>query len=375
MRAGWTQLGILRSRVPFEEMLADSATAPETRAKLALVTDARAYAVAELGFQEIGDSYTSFAELESDTLAVIVSAAYRDRLAFRTWWFPIIGSVPYRGYFSLEDALEARDDLEREGFDTYVRPTAAFSTLGWFSDPLYSTLLRLEDVALVESVLHELGHQHLYVPGQGVFNESFASFVGYASAVHFFCLGERGGPGSAPCRRARDRWEDAMTVSRYLDALEAEIRGLYARMSPATGEGSGAAPSAELLAERERIFEAARNRFVTEVRPTLRVSTYSYLGTEPLNNATLLSRSLYYRRLPEFHDLWVRFPGDLAELLLWFRAEAPARADPFELLAETPSPAEVRALTQAMAAARAPAPPPARVLRPEPTRPGRRPGG
>jgi predicted aminopeptidase len=322
-RAGWAQAQILASREPLHQVILDPATDPRTAGKLSLVLDARAFAAHELGFMNMGASYTSLARLPSDTLALVLSAAYRDRLAFRTWWFPITGHVPYRAYFSEGGARDARDRLEAEGFDTYLRPTAAFSTLGWFADPLYSTLLRLDEVGLVETVLHELAHNHLFLPGQGRFNESWATFAGHAGARAFFCSRPGGGPDTVWCRRAEDRWADAMDISRYLDALEDDIRTLYARPDLSTSE---------ILARRDVVYEAALVRFREEVQPGLRATRYAYLAGEPLNNATLLARTLYFHRLPDFQRLLDLEEGNLRRVLSRIREEAPASGDPFDLL-------------------------------------------
>ncbi|HSG48918.1 MAG TPA: aminopeptidase, partial [Longimicrobiales bacterium] len=176
MKAAVAQVGILGDRRPLADMVLDPATDDHTRGALTLVMEAREFAMDELGL-DVGGSYTSYSELPSDTLALVLSAAYRDRLAPRTWWFPVVGHVPYRGFFDEEEALEAQRGLEAEGFDTYLRPTAAFSTLGWFDDPLLSSVLQADYVEVVTTVLHELSHNHLFVPGRVTFNESFATFV------------------------------------------------------------------------------------------------------------------------------------------------------------------------------------------------------
>jgi predicted aminopeptidase len=323
-RAGWAQMKILKSRVPLTEVMTDPATDPATAGKLRFVWDARRFAVEELGFRNAGDSYTSLARLPSDTLALLLSAAHQDRLAFRTWWFPVTGRVPYRAYFSEGAAFRARDELQADGFDTHLRPTAAFSTLGWFADPVYSTMLRLDDAGLVETVLHELAHNHLFIPGRGRFNESWATFAGHAAAAEFFCTREGGGPDTVKCRRARDRWADARDVSSYLMRLEDDVRAVLARDD---------LPRDDRIAERNRIYEEARDRFRDQVQPTLRATTYAVFADEPLNNATLLSRTLYFHRLEDFHRLWQEeWEGDLAGLLAWIREEAPRREDPFEVL-------------------------------------------
>lgn len=322
-KAGWAQARILASREPLHQVILDPATDPRTAGKLALVLEAREHAARELGFVNMGESYTSLARLPSDTLALVLSAAYRDRLAFRTWWFPVTGHVPYRAYFSEAGALAARDQMEAEGYDTYLRPTAAFSTLGWFADPLYSTLLRLDEVGLVETVLHELAHNHLFLPGQGRFNESWATFAGHAGARAFFCSRPGGGPDTVWCQRAEDRWADAMDISRYLDALEVDIRALYARDDLSTPE---------ILAQRDVLYEDALARFLEEVQPRLRATRYAYLGGEPLNNATLLARTLYFHRLSDFQRLLDMEGGDLRRVLSRIREEAPAAGNPFDIL-------------------------------------------
>jgi predicted aminopeptidase len=323
VRAGWAQGRILASREPLADVMTHPETDPRTAGKLRLVLDARRFAVDSLGFRNAGESYTTLARLPSDTLALVLSAAYRDRLQFHTWWFPVTGRVPYRAYFSVSGAERARDRMEARGFDTHLRPTAAFSTLGWFADPLYSTLLGLDEVSLVETVLHELAHNHLFLPGRGRFNESFATFVGHTAATAFFCRREGGGPDTVWCRRARDRWADARLVSRTLMALEEELRGIYAREE---------LPVEDRIAARDRVYARALQDFRSVVQPELRASSYAYLAEGELNNATLLSRTLYFHRLDDFAALLESRSGDLADLLTWIRQEAPRRGDPFELL-------------------------------------------
>src|SRR5690606_29809700 len=115
-----------------------------------------------------------------------------------TWWFPIVGRVPYKGFFDFDEAHEQARRLDARGYDTYVRPSAAFSTLGWFNDPVLNTVLRYSDVDLVQTVIHELTHNTIYIAGQAGFNESFATFVGDRGAAAFFCDME--GPEGERCR-------------------------------------------------------------------------------------------------------------------------------------------------------------------------------
>jgi predicted aminopeptidase len=185
----------------------------------------------------------------------------------------------------------------------------------------------------VETVLHELAHNHLFLPGQGRFNESYANFAGHVGAIAFFCTRAGGGPDTTWCRRARDRWDDARELSSWLDRVEAEVREVYAR--------SGLEGNA-LVARRDAVYREAHQDFVNRVQPGFRASTYGWLAAEPMNNVTLLSRTLYYHRLDDFHTLWLEAgaeedpAGATARVMARLRSEAREHGDPFALLPGMP---------------------------------------
>ena len=115
---------------------------------------------------EAEESFTTFSPLDRDTLVLVLSGAYRDRLMAYTWWFPIVGRVPYKGYFDFDRARSAQaQELDDRGFDVYLRPSPAFSTLGWFNDPLLSTSLHADTLDLANTVIHELTHNTFYASG------------------------------------------------------------------------------------------------------------------------------------------------------------------------------------------------------------------
>lgn len=325
VKAGIAEARILRARQPIHRVLADSTVDEDTRNKLAYVVEARRFAAEELGI-DVGDSYTMFTQLDRDTLAHVVTAAYPDRLVPKTWWFPIVGHVPYKGHFALQSALNEEASLAAEGFDTWVRPTSAFSTLGWFNDPILSTALRTDEVEVVTTVIHELSHQHLFVPGQVTFNESFATFVGRVGAVRFFCTRDGGGPDSVKCRRAQARWRDFQRFSVYLDGFVEELQALY---------GDDSLDAATKVQRREAVFARALERFDEEVAPELEAMTFAGFRQTPLNNATLLSRIRYYNRLPAFDAFLAGHGGDLVAALDDLAARAGTMDDAFDLLPPT----------------------------------------
>ena len=316
IRGGWEEAKILSDRRPIEEVVTDPETEPEVREKLLLVRDARVYAERQLGLDP-GKTFTSYSRLDSDTLVLVVSAAPEFELRWKTWWFPIVGRLPYKGYFQFDKALEQAGKLESEGYDVSVRPSAAFSTLGWLPDPILSPSLREDSIGLAETVIHEITHTTFFPKGQARFNESFANFVGWRGSIEFFCDAladvER-------CEAAESRWHDMRLFGRFFNSVVEPLQELYA---------SGGT-EAELRAGKRRILDLAAARFDDEVRPQLISGRYRALDPDQMNNAWLLSRILYYTRLDDFETLYQSYP-DLKSTVSALIEEAEG-GDPWEAL-------------------------------------------
>lgn len=323
IRAGIAEAKILAARRPIPEVILDPETDQRTRDMLTFAREARQFAIDDLDL-DVGDAYTSYTQLDSDTLALVLSAAYPDRLQSLTWWFPIVGRVPYRGYFDHEAARREQAKLDSDEFDTLLRPTAAFSTLGWFADPLLSSLLRSDEIELVETLLHELSHNHLFVPGQVRFNESFATFVGRAGAVEFFCGREGGGPDTVRCLRAEARWRDVQRWSVFVDGLIADLQEVYADTSLVRDVK---------LERRTAVWATKREEFERDVQPTFESLRFGSFMSEPLNNAVLLGQMRYYHRIPDFADL-LEQEGSLKAAVERIVTGVDRAADPWALFEE-----------------------------------------
>lgn len=289
-RAGWEEAKILAGRRQITELVGDTAIEPATRAKLSLVLAARAFAADSLAL-DAGRSFTMFSQLERDTLLLLLSAARRDALEAHTWWFPVVGRVPYKGYFDFGAAARAARELESRGYDTYMRPASAFSTLGWFNDPLLSTTLRQDSANLANTVIHELVHNTYYAAGEAEFNESFASFVGARGAAQFF----RSRGDSAAAERVEARWEDDKVLARFWSALYVSLDSAF-RAHPDSPEAR--------LAVRDTIFTRARETLRTEIAPRLRTIGPGFADRIRLDNAALLARRVYMTDLDIYDDVW-----------------------------------------------------------------------
>lgn len=179
------QARMLHSAEPVIKVLADPTLNPEHKQKLQLATRAKEFAESRLHLKKT-KNYSTYVDLQRPYVTYIVSAAPKNELKYYTWYFPIIGSVPYKGYFTEQGAKDQAKELDEEGFDTYVRGVSAYSTLGWFKDPLLSSMMGYSDYDLVNTVIHETVHTTIYIKSNAAFNERLASYLGDLGARLFF---------------------------------------------------------------------------------------------------------------------------------------------------------------------------------------------
>jgi len=184
------QWKLLHARRDVQSVLDDPATRPELAADLAGAMQIIAFARDQL-YLAGNDSYSSFVQVEGDALVWNVVATEEFSLEAKKWCFPVAGCVPYRGYFKQQKARDFAGQLRKRGMDVFVSPAAAYSTLGWFSDPLLSTLFSGSDLQLAAYLFHELAHQRLYIRGDSQFNESYASFVEKTGVESWLTINQR----------------------------------------------------------------------------------------------------------------------------------------------------------------------------------------
>ena len=333
VRAAWEEGRILWRRTPITTMLAGDDLAPEVRRKLEMVLELRDFARDELRLN-VGGSYAAHSYVDRRVLLHVLTAVPKTSLEPHTWWFPVVGRVPYKGYFDPDDARREAESLASRGFDTNIRPAGAFSTLGWFDDPLLGHLLELDRVTLAEVVLHELLHNTLYVPGSVAFNESLANFVGKRGAIDFFT--RRRGPRSPEAVAARRAWREEVEFSGLIMELTRCLRALYAEP----------VPEAEKLRRREQVFARGQRQWARALagRPHHRHASFS---RRSLDNAVILQDLLYVTDLARFEELYRREGRRLPEAVEAVRAAARETERPFDAL---PRPAAGARLPESAAA-------------------------
>ncbi|HSE28052.1 MAG TPA: aminopeptidase [Gemmatimonadales bacterium] len=293
-RAGAEEFRILSGRRPIADLVDDARVPAERRALLRLVLAVRDDAE-RLGL-EAGNTYRQYSDVGRDTLLLVLSASPPDCLCPHVWKYPIVGRVPYKGYFDPAQAERAAREFEARGYDTWLRPSGAFSTLGWFEDPLLSTALHPDSVELAATVFHEIAHNTLYVRSATPFNESFAQLAGYRAAEAFFR--DRGD--SALARRAADRWHDEVRLGAYYDSLAGRLERLYASGPDA----------AALAAGRAEVAAWAREEVTARVAPEMRTLRLQ-ASDRPVNNARIIAARLYRTRLDLFEAWYQREGADV----------------------------------------------------------------
>ena len=296
---------LLQGAVPVEEVLKQNSLPTDEKRRLALVPRVKGFGEKDLGLKK-SENYETI-NLKDQSPIYTVSASPKDKLTLVTWWFPFIGSVPYLGFFDLDSARKERDCLRAKDLDTFIGRAEAYSTLGWFKDPLTLNMIQGSDLNLVETILHEMTHATLYVSGQGEFNEGLAQLVGKTGALLFF--EQTFGPTYPSAVQARDSIADERLFSAFLVSLLSELDALYKDEN---------VPHDQELTEREKIFARYLEKF-NQVKEQMRTTRFVNFGQSGLNNAYLMSVALYHRHWALFERVLALKGNSIKELLIFFR--------------------------------------------------------
>ena len=291
------QYQILEKRQPISDILADPESPEFLRQRLAFILKVRQFAQNDLQLP-VKNNYLTYVDLERPYVVWNVFAAPEFSLAPKTWCYPFVGCAAYRGYFSQTNAAQYATKLEHQGYDVYVVGVSAYSTLGWFDDPVLSSFLRYSEMQLAALIFHELAHQVLYVKGDTAFNESFATTVEQEGLQRWLAATPSADNYGDYLRRYNSEQQFIRLVLQYRQRLEK----IYQSDDSATVKREKkAAVIAEMRAEFNRLktFENG-------------LAAYDNWMDNSLNNAKLVSVSAYHRFVPAFQKMLQQSQGSLS---------------------------------------------------------------
>lgn len=301
-KSAYNQLSLLNQQVSLEEALQNPKLSADQKNKIQLAQKARAFAEGELGLKAT-KNYNKFVLLDRAYVTYVVSAAPKWKLETHKWRYPLIGAMPYKGFFSEAEALEEEKLLQKENLDTYMRGVSAYSTLGWFNDPLLSSMLRYKDHDLVNTVIHETVHATLFIKHEADFNERMAVFIGNKGTELFYLKEE--GPESPTLKTIQDENADDKLFSSWLSAKLNALEKWYETQPP----------EQRTEENRQLQFTKLQRDFETETLPYLKTDNYKKFQKLKLNNARLLVYRTYMQDLDDFEKLYEKTGRDFKKFL------------------------------------------------------------
>ena len=304
-KASYHQIKVLKRRVPIHKVLQDPQVQEGTKEKLRLVEEVKGFAENVLKLKR-SDNYSSFVQLDGPYVTYLLRVSSARQLSSYQWTFPFVGKFPYKGYFSREEAEKAAKKFPESEYDTYVRGVTAYSTLGWFDDPVFSSMLGYSHPDLVATIIHEMVHATLFIKGHAGFNERLATFVGHVGTELFYKQKE--GENSPTVQMIKDKNRDNLLFSRFISEELKRLKEWYRK-----NEGL---VTRESKAKRLRDIQ---DRFKKDLQPNLKSLEYDYFLKLKLNNARLLSYETYISDLSAFEKLYVKLDEDFFKMMTYLK--------------------------------------------------------
>lgn len=299
-KLGWYQSYITFHSIPIQEVLENQEIDNELKKKILFIQEVKRFGEERLGLKKT-KNYSKFFEIKRPILYV-VTASEKERLQSYSWKFPVIGKVTYKSFFKLKDALKEEEKLRKKGFDTFIQSVCTYSTLGWFRDPIFSSLLNLDEPILANVILHEMVHSTIYFKGETELNEQIATFIGNQGAIEF--LIEKYGVDSEAVFIAKIHQDDDYVFSKWIDQVFKELSEFY----------NQPIPREEKLRMREEVFESIKEKF-KEIKSKLKTEIYKDFDKIKLNNAIILAYKRYIHHLGQLEALYRYLGSDLKRFI------------------------------------------------------------
>jgi len=240
---------------------------------------------------EITDQYGSYVQLKEKYVTYTVSAAEQYELEHYLWHYPLVGKLPYKGFFTSEEANEEAKKMKSKGYDTYVRGVTAYSTLGWFNDPVLSSMMRYKDHHLVDLIIHESVHSTLYIDSEADFNEQLATFLAAKGTEIFYK--EREGENSKTLELIKKDNQEQKMFSNFISSELKQLKKWYK-------DNRGKLDDKK----RKLKFKEISARFLSEMKPKLEVRRFPVLESGDFNNAYLMLHKTYVEDLSAFEKAY-----------------------------------------------------------------------
>jgi predicted aminopeptidase len=297
-KSAYQQMWILSHKVPIESILTNKDNKPDEIYKLNLTLKVREFTKKNMHLN-IGESYSTYVKLKKPYVVWAVNASKKWNLNHYLWKYPIVGSLPYKGFPEENDAKVEAESFEKNEYDTYIRGVSAYSTLGWFSDPLLSTMLNYDETNLVNTIIHESTHATIFIKGNADFNERLATFVGNKGTELFYLMLE--GPNSAKIELIKLENNDENLFSNFISKEIKKLETFY-KNNISKNENEN---------ERQIQFQKIQENFKNDIKPLLKTNLYKNFGTLKLNNARLLLFKTYVEDLSDFEKLYSLSKNDI----------------------------------------------------------------
>lgn len=323
-KSSYYQADLFFSQKSINDSSVNESLSPEQKRKIDLIQKAREFAFNELGLKK-SSSYTSFVDLKKlswkkedpskrEYVTYVVSAAPKNKLEHFEWKYPLVGSLPYKGFFIRADAdLEALE-LKKQNLDVYIRGVTAYSTLGWLKDPILSSMLQYEDEDLVNTIIHELTHATVFISNANDFNERLASFVGNQGTLEFY---RKFYPNDFSIeKRIQDELKGEKLFSEFIEQKLQDLDLWYTKINESN---PNYLTTPEFEIERQKKFSNIQEEFKNKIRPLLGPYHYQNFETAELNNAKLLVFKLYQNQLTEFELLFNKYHRNWYLFLKFFK--------------------------------------------------------
>jgi predicted aminopeptidase len=313
LQQGYGQMNIIWNAKPVETYLKDPSFPDSLKARLELINEVRTYAIDSLGLKDT-ENYKTLYDQKGEEVMWVVLASEPFKLQPKEWKFPIIGAVPYKGFFKKERAENLKKELEAEGWDVIIRNPGGWSTLGWFTDPILSKMLARSEGDLANLIIHEMSHATIFVKDSVDFNENLATFIGDRGAEEFLLY-----------KYGRDSKEYKTYFAEdddYLKYVDHMLRGaklldsIYAQMT-----------ESDPLGQKQKIKEGSIRKIVQAMDTlSLKLTKHpsSRFKTKLPNNAYFMNYRQYQSKQVIFMDEWrTKFDSDLKRYIAYLSEQYP----------------------------------------------------